>query len=68
MVPSSIENSGEIMFANTGAGASSQCKFGLPTLDEALGGGLPRGTTWLVEDEIGSDADPFIMAFLASFC
>ncbi len=38
--------------------------FGLPTLDEALGGGIPRGSVVLVEDEIGSEADPFLMQFL----
>ena len=38
--------------------------FGLPTLDEALGGGIPRGSVILVEDEIGAEADPFLMQFL----
>ncbi len=42
------------------------CKFGLPSLDEALGGGLARGATLLVEQTIGADADPFILSFLAN--
>lgn len=54
------------MFTNIGGGVTQLCKFGLPTLDEIIGGGLPRGTTWLIEDEIGADADPFIMSFLAN--
>ncbi len=54
------------MFTNIGGGVTQLCKFGLPTLDEIVGGGLPRGTTWLIEDEIGADAEPFIMSFLAS--
>ena len=35
------------------------CKFGLPSLDEALGGGLPRGSTFVVEQTIGADAVGF---------
>lgn len=54
------------MFGNVGGGVSQQCKFGLPTLDEVLGGGIPRGQTWLIEDEIGSDYDPLILSFLAN--
>lgn len=54
------------MFGNVGAGISPQCKFGLPSLDEILGGGLPRGETWIIEDEIGSDTDPFVLSFLAN--
>ncbi|MHA2172347.1 MAG: RAD55 family ATPase [Candidatus Kariarchaeaceae archaeon] len=42
------------------------CKFGLPSLDEAIGGGLPRGSTFVVEQTIGADADPFILSFLAN--
>ena len=45
---------------------SSFCKFGLPSLDEAIGGGLPRGATFLVEQTIGAEADPFILSFLAN--
>ena len=29
------------------------CRFGIPTLDESIGGGLPRGSIILVEDEVG---------------
>ncbi len=54
------------MFANIGGGFAQLCKFGLPTLDEIVGGGLPRGTTWLIEDEIGADSTPFVMSFLAN--
>lgn len=45
---------------------SSFCKFGLPSLDDAIGGGLPRGSTFLVEQTIGAEADPFILSFLAN--
>lgn len=45
---------------------SNLCKFGLPSLDEALGGGLVRGSTILVEQTIGADSDPFILSFLAN--
>lgn len=39
--------------------------FGIPSLDEALGGGIPSGSNVLVEDEIGAESDPFILQFLA---
>lgn len=45
---------------------SNLCKFGLPSLDEALGGGLVRGSTIIVEQTIGADSDPFILSFLAN--
>ena len=32
-------------------------RFGLPILDAALGGGVPRGSVILLEDEIGVEAD-----------
>ena len=44
---------------------SSLLSFGIPSLDEILGGGIPRGTNVLIEDEIGSEAIPFILHFLA---
>lgn len=53
------------MLGNFGA-STSFCKFGLPTLDEAIGGGLPRASTFLIEQEIGAEADPFILSFLAN--
>ena len=42
-----------------------QCRFGIPTLDESLGGGVPRGSVILVEDEVGVNSDPFLIQFLA---
>ncbi|MHA1303677.1 MAG: RAD55 family ATPase [Candidatus Heimdallarchaeaceae archaeon] len=39
--------------------------FGIPSLDEILGGGVPTGSNVLIEDEIGAEADPFILQFLA---
>lgn len=41
------------------------CRFGIPSLDEAIGGGLPRGSIILVEDEVGVNSDPFLIQFLA---
>ncbi|MCH8908151.1 MAG: hypothetical protein IH840_13765 [Candidatus Heimdallarchaeota archaeon] len=46
--------------------ATNLCKFGLPNLDEALGGGLARGATFIVEQTIGADSDPFVLSFLAN--
>ena len=46
--------------------SSSFCKFGLPSLDEAIGGGINRGSTFLVEQSIGAEADPFVLSFLAN--
>ncbi len=40
-------------------------RFGLPQLDAVLGGGFPNGTAILVEDEIGVNADPLLISFLA---
>ncbi len=39
--------------------------FGIPTLDEILGGGVPAGSNVLIEDEIGAESDPFVLQFLA---
>ncbi len=39
--------------------------FGIPTLDEILGGGIPAGSNVLIEDEIGAEADPFVLNFLS---
>ena len=39
--------------------------FGVPTLDEILGGGVAAGSNVLIEDEIGAEADPFVLQFLA---
>ncbi|MHA1244746.1 MAG: RAD55 family ATPase [Candidatus Heimdallarchaeota archaeon] len=39
-------------------------RFGLPILDAALGGGVPRGSVILLEDEIGVEVDLMAMHFL----
>ncbi|NHJ32535.1 MAG: hypothetical protein FK732_06715 [Asgard group archaeon] len=39
-------------------------RFGLPILDAALGGGVPRGSVILLEDEIGVEADLMALHFL----
>ncbi len=39
-------------------------RFGLPVLDAALGGGVPRGSVILLEDEIGVEADLMALHFL----
>ncbi|MCG3221357.1 MAG: hypothetical protein H7641_08250 [Candidatus Heimdallarchaeota archaeon] len=52
----------------TNASGTSEKKlfsFGIPTLDEILGGGVSAGSNVLIEDEIGAEADPFILQFLA---
>lgn len=41
-----------------------KAKFGIPTLDLALGGGIPRGSTILIEDEVGVEPAPLIMKFI----
>jgi KaiC/GvpD/RAD55 family RecA-like ATPase len=46
--------------------ASNVCKFGLPSLDSALEGGLEQGATYIIEQTIGADADPFVLSFLAN--
>lgn len=47
-------------------GQSTTCKIGLSSLDVSLNGGLSRGATYIVEQTIGSDADPVILSFLAN--
>ncbi|MHA2365058.1 MAG: RAD55 family ATPase [Candidatus Hodarchaeales archaeon] len=44
---------------------TSICRFGIPVLDESIGGGLPRGSIILVEDEVGVNSDPLLIQFLA---
>jgi len=39
-------------------------RFGLPVLDAALGGGVPRGSVILLEDEIGVEVDLVALHFL----
>ena len=54
------------MFANSPNSSDSKLfSFGIPSLDEILGGGVPAGANVLIEDEIGAEADPFILHFLA---
>ena len=40
--------------------------IGIPVLDEALGGGLPRGTVVLLEEETGTKPDALLATFLAT--
>ena len=40
-------------------------RFGIPVLDESIGGGLPRGSIILLEDEVGVNSDPLLIQFLA---
>ncbi|MFX0093985.1 MAG: RAD55 family ATPase [Candidatus Hodarchaeota archaeon] len=41
-------------------------RFGIPRLDAALGGGIPRGAVILLEDEVGVDKGPLMIQFLAN--
>lgn len=41
------------------------CRFGIPVLDESLGGGLARGAIILIEDEVGVNSAPFLIQFLS---
>ena len=43
---------------------NSPARFGLPVLDAAIGGGIPRGSVIIVEDEIGVEADLITLHFL----
>jgi KaiC/GvpD/RAD55 family RecA-like ATPase len=55
------------MFNSMMSGSSSPdslAKFGIGKFDEALGGGIPRGSVILLEDEIGTEATPFAVQFL----
>ena len=42
-----------------------RAKFGIPLLDDALGGGVPRGTIILVEDEVGINTEHILTQFLS---
>jgi KaiC/GvpD/RAD55 family RecA-like ATPase len=54
------------MFNNSPATSEKRLfSFGVPTLDEILGGGVAAGSNVLIEDEIGAEADPFVLQFLA---
>ncbi len=39
-------------------------KLGIPLLDESLGGGIPRGSLVLIEDELGYNANILLTKFL----
>ena len=54
------------MFGIRSTGTTTLCKFGLPSLDEALSGGLQQGATYIIEQTIRADADPLILSFLAN--
>ncbi|MFW9928299.1 MAG: RAD55 family ATPase [Candidatus Thorarchaeota archaeon] len=41
------------------------CRFGIPSLDQVLGGGFSRGSTILIEDEVSVNANPLLVQFLA---
>lgn len=43
---------------------TTPARFGLPILDAAFGGGIPRGSVILIEDEIGVQADLITLHFL----
>lgn len=43
---------------------TAPARFGLPILDAAFGGGIPRGSVILIEDEIGVEADLITLHFL----
>lgn len=40
-------------------------KFGLPVLDDALGGGIPRGFVLLLEEDTGLNSDVLVALFVA---
>ncbi|WXG43825.1 MAG: RAD55 family ATPase [Promethearchaeati archaeon SRVP18_Atabeyarchaeia-1] len=40
-------------------------EFGLPVLDEALGGGVPRGSVLLLEEDTGLSSDVLVTLFVA---
>ena len=43
---------------------TAPARFGLPILDAAFGGGIPRGSVILIEDEIGVESDLITLNFL----
>lgn len=42
-----------------------RAKFGIPLLDDAMGGGVPRGSIILVEDEVGINTEHILVQFLS---
>ncbi len=42
-----------------------RAKFGIPLLDDVLGGGVPRGSIILVEDEVGINTEHILVQFLS---
>ncbi len=51
--------------AYAGPSQPDLCRFGIDLLDEALGGGIPRGSVIILEDEIGVDNGHLLIQFLA---
>ena len=45
--------------------ATKPCTFGIPLLDQSLGGGIPRGSVLLVENEVGVGHDHLLIRLLA---
>ncbi len=43
---------------------SSLVTFGIPQLDQSLGGGIERGSVFVIEDTLAADAQPFVSQFL----
>ncbi len=39
---------------------------GIPQLDENIGGGIPKGSLIIIEDHVGSEADPIGLQFIVS--
>lgn len=51
--------------AHLGPSRPEICRFGIDLLDEALGGGIPRGSVIILEDEIGIENEHILIQFLA---
>ncbi len=47
-----------------GSSVSALVTFGIPELDQSLGGGIQRGAVFIVEDRLGADAQPFLTQFI----
>ncbi|MHA2272357.1 MAG: RAD55 family ATPase [Candidatus Hodarchaeales archaeon] len=51
--------------AQLGLSQPEVCRFGIDLLDETLGGGIPRGSVIILEDEIGVENEHLLIQFLA---